>query len=117
MPFQIRDETAGRDLFWIDNAGQLGLGSMPIQGQKITVLGSAVLDSNARFPDGSLRPGVPAAFYGSVYVPAGSTVNVSVSTMQPPTVSSILPPAAVSNSNISFPNTTPNDVVNTYSAW
>lgn len=52
MPFRFRDETAGRDLFYCDNAGQLGLGSLPNSDQALTVLGISVLDPSARFADG-----------------------------------------------------------------
>jgi hypothetical protein len=117
MPFQFKDETANRVLFFIDNAGQLGLGSLPNSGQKITVLGASVLDSNARFPDGSLRPGVPAAYYGSVYIPAGSSANIAISTAQAPTVTSTLPPTGVNTSNVTIPNTTVDDKTNNYSIW
>jgi hypothetical protein len=117
MPFQIKDETAGRVLFYIDNAGQLGLGGLPNNGQQITVLGQSVLDSNARFPDGTLRPGVPAAYYGMISVPAGGSASVAVSTAQAPTVTSTLPASTVTTSNIVFPNSSSGAIDNTYSIW
>jgi hypothetical protein len=117
MPFQIRDETAGRVLFYIDNAGQLGLGSLPNNGQKITVLGASVLDSNARFADGTLKPGVPAAYYGQLSIPAYGSANVAISAAQQPSVTSSIAASIVTNSFVTFPNSAGNDVTSTYSIW
>ncbi|RZU39321.1 hypothetical protein BDD14_0690 [Edaphobacter modestus] len=117
MAFQISDLTAGRILFYIDNAGQLGLGALPVQGQQIAVLGAAVLDTNARFPDGSLRPGCPAAYFGSLVVPAGGSASVNVSVAAPPAVSSTVTPSAVTNSAVTFPNPNGFDVTNNYNIW
>lgn len=117
MPFQIRDETAGRVLFYIDNAGQLGLGSLPNNGQKITVLGASVLDSNARFADGTLKPGVPAAYYGQLSIPAYGSANVAISTAQQPSVTSSISPSSITTNYVTFPNGSGSDVTNTYSIW
>lgn len=117
MPFQITDETAGRVLFYIDNAGQLGLGSLPNNGQQITVLGASVLDSNARFADGTLKPGVPAAYYGLLSIPAYGSANVAISTDQAPSVTSTYAPSAVTNTSVTFANSAGSDVTNTYSIW
>jgi hypothetical protein len=116
MAFQIADVTSGQILFYIDNAGQLGLGALPVQGQKIAVLGAAVLDANARFADGSLRPGCPAAYFGSIFIPTGGSASVGVSTVAAPAVSSTIPPTGLSNSAVTFNNTGP-DVTNNYNIW
>jgi hypothetical protein len=117
MPFQIKDETSGQILFFIDNVGQLGLGSLPANGSKITILGAAVLDSNARFADGTLKPGVPAAYYGSLFVPAFATANVGVSTAAPPAVTSAFHTNAVTTTTVSFENNTAGDATKDYSIW
>jgi hypothetical protein len=114
MPFRFRDETAGRDLVYIDNAGQLGLGSLPNSGQALTVLGASVLDPSARFADGMLRAGSPAAFTGVVTTPVGGSVTVAITTAQNPTVTSTVNAASVSTSQVTFPGTgSPNN----YSIW
>jgi hypothetical protein len=117
MPFQIKDETAGRVLFFIDNAGQLGLGSLPNNGQKITVLGASVLDSDARFADGTLKPGVPAAYYGQLSIPAYGSANVAISTAQAPSVTSTYPATIVTTSSVTFANSAGSAVTNNYSIW
>lgn len=117
MPFQIKDETVGRVLFFIDNAGQLGLGGLPNNGQKITVLGESVLSNDARFQDGTLKPGVPAAYYGQLSIPAYGSANVAISTAQAPSVTSTYPASTVTSSSVTFANSAGSDVTNTYSIW
>jgi hypothetical protein len=114
MPFRFRDETAGRDLFYVDNAGQLGLGSLPNSGQALTVLGVSVLDPSARFADGMLRAGSPAAFTGSVSAPPGFSATVSINTTQIPTVTSSVNATSISTSAVVFPGTGSS---NNYSIW
>jgi hypothetical protein len=114
MPFVMRDETAGRDLLYVDNAGQLGLGSLPNSGQQLTVLGVSVLDPSARFADGMLRPGAPASFSGVVSAPAGGSVTVTISTTQNPTVTSTVNASAITTTAVTFPGT---GTANNYSIW
>lgn len=37
MAFVLKDETAGIDIMYVDNANQMGLGSLPVNGQALTV--------------------------------------------------------------------------------
>jgi len=111
MPFRFRDVTAGRDLFYVDNAGQLGLGSLPNSGQAITVLGISVLDPSARFADGLLRPGAPAAYQGVVSVPPGGSVSVAISATQNPTVTPAGAASSITSSSVTFTKNTK------YSIW
>jgi hypothetical protein len=117
MPFVMRDETAGINIVYIDNAGQLGLGSLPNSGQQITVQGNSLVSTSGNFACGGMPPGVQRAIEGSVSVPAGGSVTVAVSTSQPATVSAALRTSTVNNSEIVFVNDSPNSVQNTYSIW
>ena len=114
MPFVMRDETAGRDLLYVDNAGQVGLGSLPNSGQALTVLGESVLSPDARFPDGMLRAGAPAAYRGVVSAPAGASVTVTISTVQNPTVTSSINASSITTTAVTFPGT---GTSNNYSIW
>jgi hypothetical protein len=114
MPFKFRDETAGRDLLYIDNAGQLGLGSLPNSGQALTVLGISVLSPDARLQDGMLRAGAPAAYSGSVSAPVGTSATVAISTTQNPTVTSTVNPDSITTTAVVFPG---NGSSTTYSIW
>ena len=111
MPFKFRDETASRDLFYVDNAGQLGLGGLPNSGQAITVLGISVLDPSARFADGTLRAGAPATFEGFVSVPPGGSATVAVSTVDPPTVTPSGVTSTITSTSVTFHSST------NYSIW
>jgi hypothetical protein len=117
MPFEMRDETAGINILYVNNLGQMGLGSLPNSGQQLTVQGTNVISTAGNFACGAMPPGVQRAIEGSVSVPAGGSVAVAVSTAQPATVSAALRTAVVNNSEIVFVNDSPNAVVNSYSIW
>ena len=87
MPFRFRDETAGRDLLYVDNAGQLGLGSLPNSGQALTVNGQSIIDNSAQFAPSMFRPGGAVAIEGVVSVPPGGSTTILTNTGVVPTVS------------------------------
>jgi hypothetical protein len=104
MPFRFRDETAGQDLIYIDNAGQLGLGSLPNSGQQITVRGIGVLDPAARFANGMLIPGAQSAYEGTIFVPGNGSASVSITVGQIPTVTASSLSSGATTSQVTFSN-------------
>ena len=117
MAFQMRDETAGIDIMYVNNSNQMGLGSLPVNGQAITVQGSGFLDPSGNLGSGVLTPGSQAGYEGS-FAPGTFSATVTISTSQQPTVSSSIPPISVTTTAVSF--LTPGGQVTTtitYSIW
>jgi hypothetical protein len=117
MPFQMKDETAGVVLFYIDDAGQLGLGSLPVTHGQITVEGINVLSINGTFACGIAVTGVQYGYEGSVAVPPTSSATVSISTAQIPTATSTIAPDSVSNTAVVVSNPYGFTQTNNYSIW
>lgn len=88
MPVILKDETTGLDILYIDNSGNVGLGSIPNSGQSLTVQGQSLISASAQFEGSVLVAGSQAGYEGSIYVPAGGSASVAISTSQIPTVTS-----------------------------
>jgi len=104
MPFQMRDETAGIDILYIDNSGNAGLGSIPNGGQYLTVQGQNFISTSAQLGDGVLVPGSQAGYEGVVSIPANSTANIAISASQSPTVTTTAATAAISPTQVTLSN-------------
>ncbi len=117
MPFQMRDETSGVDILYIDNANQMGLGSLPVNGQALTVGGNGFLNQDGDLGNGVLNPGAQAGFEGIVTASGsgGFSVVVTISTAQQPTVTSNAPVSSITTRTVVF-LTSAGFVVN-YSIW
>jgi len=83
MAFQMRDETAGINILYVDNANQMGLGSLPVNGQALTVTGNGFINAFGDLGDGTMGPGTQSGYEGSV-APGGFTAVVTISTNQQP---------------------------------
>ncbi len=117
MAFQMRDETAGQNILYIDNSGNAGLGSLPNSGEGITVHGNGLFSTSAALGNGVLVPGSQAGYEGIVAVPANSTASVAVSTAQIPNVTSTIPTSAVSTTDVVFGNQNSFNDNSQYSIW
>jgi hypothetical protein len=104
MSFQIRDETAGINILYVDNSNQMGLGSLPNAQQQLTVQGRSLVSVIGGFGCGMLPPGGQAGAEGSVFVQAGGQAVVFLSTVQIPTVSSGFQASALSNTQVTLTN-------------
>jgi hypothetical protein len=83
MAFQMRDETAGINIMYVDNANQMGLGSLPVNGQALTIDGSEFINAFGDLGAGSMGPGTQSGYEGSVS-PGGFTAVITISTNQQP---------------------------------
>lgn len=118
MPFQMRDETAGFDVLYIDNAGQVGLGSLPNSGAGVTVKGNSLLSPAGAFiAAGIASPGTALAASGSVSVPASSSSSVSFAYIQTPTVTSTSDASGITTTSVTWVNTTAISLTVTYNLW
>jgi hypothetical protein len=117
MPFQMRDETAGVNILYVDNSNQMGLGSLPIAGQQLTVQGSGVVTIGGDFGCGVLGVGATAPVEGSIAIPANSTATVPIVVNDIPTVGADSPAISVSSSSVIFSNNTGASRIAHYSIW
>lgn len=117
MAFQIKDETAGVNILYIDNSGQLGFGSLPNSGYAITIHGVSLVNVSGNFACGVMPAGAQAGYEGSVFAPGGGTATVSVVTSQIPTVTSTLDPSSVTTTTVSFDNTGGPSATINYAIW
>lgn len=117
MPFQMRDETAGINIVYIDNAGQLGLGSLPNSGMALTVQGSNVISAAGNFGCGVLLAGSISGYEGAVFIPANSSSTVAIATAQLPTVTAGVNTSAVSTSQVVLNNAGGGDSTVQYAIW
>ena len=83
MAFQMRDETAGINILYIDNSNQMGLGSLPVNGQALTVTGNGFIDQFGDLGDGVMPPGTQSGYEGTV-APGGFNAVITISTAQQP---------------------------------
>jgi hypothetical protein len=101
MSFQLRDETAGIDIMFVNNSNQMGLGSLPVNSQALTVNGNGFLNQFGNLGQNILNPGGQLGYEGSV-LSGGSTVTVTISTTQLPTVSATAPASGITVTQITF---------------
>lgn len=99
MPFQMRDETAGINILYINNAGQCGLGTLPSGNQQLALQGMDFLDQFGNLAPGLLGPGSQNGYEGSL-APGGTIVVVT--TVQLPQVTSTEPPTFISTTQVSW---------------
>jgi hypothetical protein len=104
MPFQIKDETAGVVLLYIDNSNQMGFGSLPNAQQQLTVQGRSLVSLGGGFGCGMLPPGGQAGLEGSVFVAAGGQATVFLTASQIPTVTASLQSPTVNATQVVFNN-------------
>jgi hypothetical protein len=83
MAFQMRDETAGINIMYVDNSNQMGLGSLPVNGQALTVHGNGFINQFGDLGSGVMVPGTQSGYEGSVS-PGGFTAVITISTAQQP---------------------------------
>lgn len=114
MPFQMTDVTAGINILYIDNAGQLGLGSLPVNGQALTVQGNGFVNQEGNLGNGVLTPGGQYGFEG-IFTPGAYTATITISTTQQPIATSTAPITSLTTTTIAFLTTSGISV--TYSAW
>jgi len=88
MAFQVKDVTSDQDIFYVDNSNQFGMGSLPINGQALTVFGIALVESNINFATDVASVGSSINLVGSLSVPPSSSASVSVAYIQMATVTS-----------------------------
>jgi hypothetical protein len=117
MPFQMRDETASLNLFYIDNSGNLGLGSLPVAGKSLTVQGTSIINNFGGFSDSMFVPGSQASVAGALSIPAGGSITVSVAAGDLPTVTASLPPSQVTGTNVTFTNPNTSAELVQYALW
>ena len=117
MPFQMRDETAGVNILYVDNSNQMGLGSLPISGQQLTVQGAGVVTIGGDFGCGVLGAGATAPVEGSISIPANSTATVPIVVTDIPTVGADAPAVGISRSAVILSNSTAAPRTVHYSIW
>ncbi len=117
MPFQIKDETAGVNILYIDNSGQMGFGSLPNAAQQLTVQGTSLVSLGGGFGCGMMPPGGQNSLEGSVFVAAGGVATVFLTTAQIPTVTASLQSPTVDTSHIVFSNPGSSGQTVTYSIF
>jgi hypothetical protein len=83
MAFQMRDETAGVNILYVDNSNQMGLGSLPVNGQALTVQGNGFIDQYGDLGSGVMGPGTTSGYEGTI-APGGFTAVITISTAQQP---------------------------------
>ncbi len=117
MPFQMRDVTGGFNVFYIDNSGNLGLGSLPNSGAQVTVSGTTLFNTNATLGAATVPPGAQINSNGSVSLPANGTVTVSYSFNNSPSVTSSVIASQVSSSSTTFTDSTGAASTVPYAIW
>jgi hypothetical protein len=117
MPLIVRDETAGVDVIYIDNAGNVGLMGSANAGQALAFAGFGVVSGTYFLSDGIAGPGSPSPLAGTVVIPANSSGTVGYSVPQIPTVGATQDPTSVSTSGATFTNSGSTDQTITYKIW
>lgn len=118
MPFQMRDETAGINILYIDNSGNAGLGSVSNGGASLAVQGTSIVNNSGQFASGLAGIGSALTAVGSVNIPPNTTSGISVAYQQIPTVNGSLAPVSVSTTSIQWQNTSTTATLTvTYSLW
>ncbi len=115
MAFQLRDETAGIDILYVDNSNQMGLGSLPVNSQAIAVNGTGFLSIDGDLGQGVIAPGTQAGYEG-LLTPSGGNAVVTISTTQQPTVTSTVPPVSITTQTVVF-STASGGIQTNYSIW
>jgi hypothetical protein len=95
----------------------LGFGTLPTNGQLITVQGISLLSTAANFGCGTLVAGSQAGYEGVVVIPSHSEATVAVATTQLPTVTASTPSTAVSTSSVTLENTNSVPINANYAIW
>jgi hypothetical protein len=118
MPLIMRDETAGIDILYIDNAGQIGLMGSASAGQALAFAGFGVISGTYFLADSIAGPGSPSPLAGTVVIPLSSSATVGYSLPQIPTVTASSDPTSVSTGGATFTNTSSTDTQTiTYKIW
>jgi hypothetical protein len=117
MAFQIRDETAGIHILYVNNSNEMGLGSLPIAGKQLAVQGDGVVTIGGDFGCGVLGVGATAPIEGSIAIPPNSTATVPLAVNDIPTVGADAPAVEVSSSKVTFSNSTGSTRTISYSIW
>lgn len=117
MAFQIKDETSGQDLMYINDSNQVGLGALPVNGQALSIGGTGILSPAAIFTGELVVPGVPASMTGSIAIIPGTSASVGIVYIQIPTCTSSQPATGVSTTSVVWTNSTTVTITVTYSLW
>jgi hypothetical protein len=118
MPFQMFDVTAGIPILYIDNAGNMGLGSLPSNSQAITVGNAGIVSPLAIFTGLIAVPGVPLAQTGSILIAPASSGGITVVYIEVPSLTSSTYPTEVSPTSITWTNTgTTSTLTVVYGTW
>lgn len=115
MSFQLRDETDGIDIMYVDNANQMGLGSLPVNSQAIAVNGTGFISIDGDLGEGVIVPGSQSGYEG-LLTPGGGNAVVTISTAQQPTVTSTVPPISITTQTVVF-STASGGIQTNYSIW
>ncbi|WP_433963673.1 hypothetical protein [Tunturiibacter gelidiferens] len=117
MSFQLRDETAGIDIMFVNNSNQMGLGSLPVNGQALTVNSFGIVSPLAIFGNLLAVPGVPLANTGSVNISPGGSTGITVVSIVVPTVTASQAPSSVTTTTITWTNASGFTITVTYGTW
>jgi hypothetical protein len=101
MSFQIMDLTSGVPILFIDNNGNMGLGSLPANSQSLTVNGTGFTNEFGDIGSGLLGPGSPNGMEGSATA-TGFTASITISTLQQPTVTASVPTQSITETVVVF---------------
>jgi hypothetical protein len=115
MAFLLRDETAGVDVLYFDNTGQLGIMGTSNAGQALSFQGLGVINTDTMISPGLAGPGTPSPFAGTVVIPVGGSVSVNYTLPQIPTVNADSDPSSVTTTSATFTGTSGQNV--TYKIW
>jgi hypothetical protein len=114
----MRDETAGVDIIYIDNAGQIGLLGSANAGQALAFAGFGVISGTYFLANSIAGPGSPSPLAGTIVIPISSSATVGYSLPQIPTVNASSDPTSVTTAGATFTNTsTTGTQTITYKIW
>jgi len=118
MSFQMKDETAGLDILYIDNSGNMGLGGLPTNSQAITIGANGVVSPLAIFTGPIAVAGVPINNTGQIIIGPGSSSSVTIEYILIPSVSATQNPSNVSPTSVTWTNpSTGGSLTVTYGTW
>lgn len=118
MPFILKDETAGVNVIYIDDSGNLGIMGSANAGQMLSFAGLGLVTSSSYVSNGVATPGTASPLAGTIVIPVSAGQGtVSYSLAQTPSVTSDPAPSSVSNSSTVWQNTTGSDITVNYNIW
>lgn len=118
MAFILKDETAGVNILYFDNSGNLGIMGSANAGQALSLAGQGIISSGATFANSIAQSGSRSALAGTIVVPINSSATVNYSVPQVPAVTADVVPSSVSTTQTVFTNpSTTADATYGYNIW